>query len=398
MQNDNRVSGPEEGLVVIVGLLVLIGGGAVAAWWFFQPEIVGAVITVQHWLMAPAHLFNDAYRILDQQVLAADPRNPDISPGDLWQLAHDVGRFWRVPGALLLAALAVLCGLRARGRYKRDLNLRSLMREQAKHYRYIAAFLTRELGAVAPAEGEPRPADPALHACEWAERFASDPDGGFSEARARQELARQLGPLWAGYQAAAPRVRTMFAVFALFAARHREDAVDLLGDLAEAVPSGRGEGPEGPLTPLEVPAAVAARADDWMRDPEIRGPAERIAAGHAFTHTALMSVLCLARERSGVLNPGLFAFLQLLDRRLYLALDCLGAPTAGLPWHRSAAQAPYAEALGVREHWATEREIGRPLYVPAVEMAAHAVRAAAAEDDRARRQGHQNLTPAGFGT
>jgi intracellular multiplication protein IcmP len=385
MNNESRGPAPDEALIILGGVLLFLGAGAFAAWWFCRDEIITAVLALQHWMMAPAHLVTDAYRNLDHQVLTADPSNPDIGPGDLWQLAHDVGRFWRWPASLLLLILAGLCARQARGRYKRDLDLRGLMREQAVHFRTIKPFLSRELGPVAPAEGEPRPIDPALHAGEWAIRFARTPEGLFSEAGARSALARQLGPLWAGYQAAQPHVRVLAAVFALFAARRREEAMDLLGDLAEAVPPGHDEGPEGPAHALRVPASVATAADAWMRDPEIVGPAERLAAGHAYTHTALMSLLCQARERSGVFNPGLFAFVQLIDRLLYMALDSLGAPTPGQPWHRSAAQAPYAEALGVREHWSTEREIGRPLYVPVVAMATNAIRAAAADIDEAAK-------------
>lgn len=379
MNNESRGPAPDETLIIIAGVLLFVAGGAFAAWWFCRDEIITAVLALQHWMMAPAHLVTDAYRNLDQQVLTADPSNPDIGPGDLWQLAHDVGRFWRWPACLLLLVLAGLCARQARGRYKRDFNLRDLMREQAKHFRTIKPFLSRTLGPVAPAKGEPRPVDPALHAGEWAVRFARTPEGLFSEAGARSALTRQLGPLWAGYKAAPPHVRVLAAVFALFAARRREEAIDLLGDLAEAVPSGEQEGPEGPEHALEVPASVAIAADAWMRDPEIAGPAERLAAGHAYTHTALMSLLCHARERSGVFNPGLFAFVQLIDRPLYMALDSLGAPTPGQPWHRSAAQAAYTEALGVREHWSNEREIGRPLFVPMVGMATNAIRAAVAE-------------------
>lgn len=376
MNTESRGPAPEEALLIIGGVVLFVAGSAFAAWWFGRDEIIAAVLALQHSLMVPAHLVTDTYRTLDHQVLTADPSNPDIGPGDLWQLAHDVGRFWRWPACLLLLTLAGLCARQARGRFKRDFNLRDLMCEQAKHFRTIKPFLSRTLGPVEPAEGEPRPIDPALHAGEWVARFARTPEGLFSEAGARSALARQLGPLWAGYQAAQPHVRVLAAVFALFAAHRREEAIDLLGDLAEAVPSGEREGPEGPAHALEVPASVANAADAWMRDPEIAGPAERLAAGHAYTHTALMSLLCQARERSGVFNPGLFAFVQLIDRSLYMALDSLGAPTPGQAWHRSAAQAPYAEALGVREHWSNEREIGRPLYIPMVGMAASAIRAA----------------------
>lgn len=378
-QSESNGPAPEEALIVIGGSLLAVCGGAYAAWWFCKPEIVSAALAVQHWMMVPAHLVTDRFQLLDRQVLSLDPADPDIAFGDLIQLAHDVGAFWRAPASLFLLLLAFLCARRARGRFRRRLDLRGLMREQAGRFRTNAPFVTRTLGPVAPADGVPRPADPALHLREWLARFGCDTDGVFSETLSRAELGRQLGPAWTGYAQAAPHVRVVFAAFALHAARRRDDALDLLGDFAEALPGGKNEGPEGPSTPLTMPAWVAQRADAWMRDPKIAAPCVAIAGRHAYSHPALMSVLCHARARAGVLNPGLFAFVQFVDRRLFLALDSLGAPTPGQPWHRSASQAPFIEAAGAREHWSAELEAGRRLMLPSVGGTACAIRAAVAD-------------------
>ena len=104
--DESRGPDPEEGLIVIGVLRPDSAAGAFAAWWFCRDEIITAVLALQHWMMAPAHLFTGAYRNLDHQVLTADPKQPGIGPGDLWQLAHDVGRFWRSRRALLLLTLA----------------------------------------------------------------------------------------------------------------------------------------------------------------------------------------------------------------------------------------------------------------------------------------------------
>lgn len=380
MQDRHTGPDPDDGLHTLLLAVLFLAGISYLAWAFLRPEIAQAVLTANHWLMQPAHLLTDRYASLDAQVLAADPNDEAITFGTLWQLAHDVGLFWRAPVAIALLGLAGCCLWKSRGHHRRDLDLPGLMAEHAKTFRHIAPYVRRRLGPVDPAPAAPRPADPALHLREWIDRFARDPAGAPNPDLAREELARQLGTPWTGLPDAAPHVRAMFAVFALHAVRRREDAAALLGDLAESLPDGRDEGPEGPLAPLEFSRRALRRAERWLRDPEVTGPCEIVASGHGWTHTALMSALCFARQQAGVLNPGTFAWLQMVDRRLFFALDSLGPPTPGQPWHRSAAQAPYAEAIAAREHWTAEREALRPIRTPMVEASAAAVRAGMAQD------------------
>lgn len=185
----------------------------------------------------------------------------------------------------------------------------------------------------------------------------------------------------------APHTRCLFVAFALHAARRREEARDLMGELAESLPHGLDEGPAGPKAALAFSAAAVAKADAWLRHPDVARPCAKVAARHGFTAPALMSVLCHARERAGVLNPGMFAFLQFVDRPLFLALDALGFPVSGTPWHRGPAPTPSAEAIGARAHWAAEREAGRPLRVALVDIAAEAVRATVGDVGGAKKKG-----------
>jgi intracellular multiplication protein IcmP len=62
-----------------------------------------------------------------------------------------------------------------------------------------------------------------------------------------------------------------------------------------------------------------------------------------------MSVLNQARLRSGVLAPAQFAFLKLVDRRL---------------WY----------AIGAGAHWAAERAVGAPIPTPEFDQAIAAIR------------------------
>ena len=85
-----------------------------------------------------------------------------------------------------------------------------------------------------------------------------------------------------------------------------------------------------------------------------------------------MSVLNASRSRSGVLAPAQFAFLKLVDRRLWYALHALGFEADGLLAHPHPSQR--VEAIGARAHWAAERGVGEPIATPEFDTAIAAIR------------------------
>ena len=359
----------EDGLLIAGIIAVLLGAFAWFGWHLFHRQIAAGFMALQHWQMGLIAHVTDQYVTLDAQVVASDPAK--VTPGQLWRLAHNVGAFFRWPAAALVAILALACALyNAPGRFTRNLDLLGLMREQARTFRASSAYVERGLALVKPADGEPRPADPALRAEEWIARFTTR-DGQFDEQRATEELTRQLGAGWRGVDAAAPHVRCLFAAFALHAGRKRDEAMALLGDLATSLPDGRGDGPAGPSAPLAFPPAVVAKADAVLTDTTLVAPCAEIAGQHAYTAPALMSVLTLARTQAGVLAPAGFNVLKLVDRRLWYALHSLGFPGGQNPAEQPN---PRIEALGARDHWAAERDAGQPLLVPSLARALDVVR------------------------
>jgi intracellular multiplication protein IcmP len=93
---------------------------------------------------------------------------------------------------------------------------------------------------------------------------------------------------------------------------------------------------------------------------------------HYFTTPGLMSVLNAARLRSGVLAPAQFAFLKLVDRRLWYALHALGFEADGTLAHPHPSQR--VEAIGARAHWAAERAISTPIATPEFDAAIDTIR------------------------
>jgi intracellular multiplication protein IcmP len=281
--------------------------------------------------------------------------------------------FFRIPAAMVVGILAIFCLTRAApSRFTRTLSLDRLMRVQAAVFRTTAPYVGRGLRPVTPADGMPRPLDPALHVGEWVDRYARRPDGGYDEGGTLRELTAQLGPVWRGPRKAAPHVRCLFAAFALQGIREREAALGLLGDISAALPRETTAAACGPQAPLAVPEAIVAQADAiLLRDDLARFVG--IAARHGFTAPALMSLLCESRRRGGVLAPAQFNFLKLIDRQLWYALHSLGFPGEdGAP--EQPMPNPRVEAVGARDHWAAECQAGRPLHVPSLDRAALASR------------------------
>ncbi len=370
-------SNDDTALVCLVVVAVGLGFFSWLLWSSHHAEISAGFVQAAHWHIQALQRFTTAHDELDARMLAADPAR--MAPAKLWEVAHAIGGAYRWPVALLLAGLGVLCFYRAApARFTRPLDLQGLKREQAKTFRATAAFVERRLGLVPPRDGEPRPADPALHPDEWIARYATAEGGGYDAVAAHAALARQLGPLWQGVGCAAGHVRVLYAAFALHLAGRRSDSLALLGDMAEALATPEpGEGPGGPEQPLALPRGLVRFTDDELRDPELAGPAEAVTARHGYTAPALMSLLTESRRRSGVLAPAQFNSLKLVDRRLWYALHSLGFPADGLGQHPH--PNPLVEAVGARDHWAAECLAGEPLLLPAVERAALVVRAAAGE-------------------
>ena len=367
-QYDRRSSG--EDTLLLLGLFAfLLAIAAYFIWATFHAHISMAGIAFADWQMHVAGWFTDQYSALDAQAVATDPAS--VKPLQLWRLLHNVGLFYRVPAVCLIAILAVCCFFgNAPAKYTRHLDLQRLMKTQAISFPAGAAFVERDLKLVAPAPGTPRTADPALHLPEWVDRFARSPTGLYREDLARIRLADQLGEQWTDVAVAAPHVRAMFVVFALHAARRRDDAVMFLGKLSASLPNGANEGPTGPSAPLAFTAEIIAAIDGYVTDTALIRPCADVAGGHAYTSTAMMAVLTYARSQAGVLAPGQFAFLKLVDRQLWYSLHSLGFPGGN---NRNEQPNPRAEALGARDHWAAECDIGAPIKTPSVERAISAI-------------------------
>ena len=377
----NRAAWPSNDDYTLLSLAVVVFGSialGVLAWWNYHAIIAGGVAALARAEIWLVHRFTPALDPLGEAIRISDPHALTVC--DLFGALNDIGRYLRIPAIALILVLAALCFTRdAPSRFTRALDLDGLIREHALSFRSLAAFVTRNLRLVPLDSDRLRPSDPALHAREWVARFATLPDGSLDESRMRRGLALQLGPLWSGIERAPTHFHFFYVVFALHLEQKRNQAVELLSALAEALPGGTGKETAGPDRPYAIPDALIARADTILRSGALKGRAEQITGRHAYTVPALMSLLVEARRRSGVLVPAQFAFLKLVDRNFWYALHSLGFEGDG-PGQNTHPN-PRVEAAGARDHWAAERLAMRPLMMRSVERAADAVRAALVQHD-----------------
>jgi intracellular multiplication protein IcmP len=356
-------------LFTLFGLLL----GAWMLWYFHHAEISQAAIALMHREMQVIHHFTDRFDHADALVLAANPRK--VAFGQIVNLMREIGRFFLYPAAGFVLILAGVCFRRAASaRFKKRYDVEGLIREQVQGFKSIGAFVERRLRPVAIRAGEPRPADSALDVHEWVAVWGSAGDGSFDETLARQELARQLGEPWRGLVKAAPHVRCMLAIILLHQDLRRREAITLLGDLSLSLTTPKREGPSGPEVPLSFSPPVVAMAERWLFDEDLVQKAEALMLRHFYTTPGLMSALMEARAMGGVLAPAQFAFLKLVDRRLWYALHSLGFALSGTEDY--AHPCPRVEAIGARDHWAAERLAGEPLPGPSIDRAIASIRSA----------------------
>ena len=371
-----RASWPSNDDTTGFNLIVILLGcglGAYLLWTNYHQAISAAVMSLAHQEILLLGHFTNRFQVADRQMAAADPAGATLR--DLYGIGRAIGLFVRIPATAFILLLAGICTVRAApSRFKHAFDLDGLMREQASSFRTGAAHVARHLRLVAPASGEPRPADFALTPEEWLARFGRRQVGSFDQAAAHDALRHQLGPRWTAPEAAEPAVRCLFTAFALHMAEHRDDALQLLGTLAAGLGDQGEDRAEGPDKPLALDRAVVAQADailSGMNAEDARGVASR----HAYTNPAMMELLVEARRRAGVLAPAQFAWLKLVDRRLWYTLHSLGYETDG--FGRYLHPNPRVEAIGARDHWAAERAVGGPLIEPNVSRAVEALRKSA---------------------
>jgi len=358
---NSRPQDPERLGSLLIGLFVALALLAILLWWKCHTQIASAVLAVQDVELDLIGLFTHRYDGLHANLHEAVPAQ--VSAGTLWALCTITGSVLRWPVLILILGLAALCFTRApRELYRKRFGLDGLQEVLAAIHPLGAAWVGKGMKLVAPAPAdEPlRPLDPALKRSEWIERYATGATLEDRRRAAEQALVAQLGSRWDGPEAASVVEQAVFLALAFFAQRRKSDAQGVFEELSKSLSGSLRKG--APQYPLRAPSQFMRLLKKRMAQEDL-SEALSIADRHAWTRPALLSLLQHARLRAGVVNPGIFAVIQLLDRELWLILSAASYPRDGLPFYVMAI-APCPEAAAALAHWKAECLAGKPLAQP----------------------------------
>ena len=154
----NRSAWPSRDDFTFASLLVIVLGGALLfwqAWVIFHTEISGFVASLAHWQIVLIQHFKPVLRDVDGMVLHADPRS--VTLPQIAGVLNATGIYFRLPAVVLISVLALACLLGSvDSRFTRNLDLDSLIVEQARTFRVVAAYAVRFLTGCGKLAGFPQ--------------------------------------------------------------------------------------------------------------------------------------------------------------------------------------------------------------------------------------------------
>lgn len=351
-QSTGRDTDPDHVLLAIIGVILVIACLCLLLWYEFHTQIAILLLAFAGMELHVVSLFTHQYdHILDSLTHA----KPDkVSAQTLWDLNTITGRIILFPTLGLFAVLGFLCAVKApRAIYRQRFGLDDMTKMLATIHPIGQAWVggKSKLSPPMPAGKPLRPMDPALTPEEWLLRYApGSVDEPNTINRAYDTLVRQLGKHWTGPNSLSPVELCLFMTFSLYHARQKDQAQALLEKLSTAL-SGRWKNGE-----IRQFIQLDKKFIQQMKTTYDTGSwtiGLEIASRHAYVRPALMSLLQEARRRAGVVNPSLFAIVQLVDRDLWLILCALPYPMPGRPLH-AIVTTTCVEAAGAMEHWRAE--------------------------------------------
>lgn len=360
---NSRVHDPAQTGMLLGGVCVGAALLLIFLWYAAHRQIAMAVLAVQGVELDILGLFTHQFDWLHTWQRRANPE--DVSAWKLWALCGFTGSWLRWPVLLVILGLAGLCMTRApREMFRQRFGIDGMQSLMVRMHPLGAAWPGTALPLVDPAAAaEPlRPMDPALRRGEWIARYVGDAAGREAEGRARDALRRQLGNPWQGIDSLSDVEACLFLAFSLFLHRKKEEAQAILDSIPLALATRRPRG--APAEALRLPARFHRDLQRKYRDADVT-EALKIADRHAWTRPILMTLLQESRLRCGVVNAGLFAAVQLVDRELWLVLSAVSYPRHGLPFYVMSTTS-CLEASAAIEHWATECARGMPIPEPQI--------------------------------
>jgi len=345
-----------EWLYFIIFVLLFVAGWAV---WTFARKAVVLPAFASNLLMIEAYnlvigLKEGGLRYRDYIYAAFDGRlnvARDVTWEDFSTVRTTVGTQvrWVISG--IIAALAVVIVFRMKGDgFKRVFSLAggkfgpSLAIEAARQWKTATA------GAYFDPDGLDKNILPARTPMEWMrEHDIKFEDGMLDRDAAEKAFAEQLGKPWHGVKRADLPVQT-FMVLAMMHATRSKIAMSS----REAVSIAWAAGSNGTAKMKEI-------VEEALKDEKLVSRIDKVAAKHAFAHTAVVAILDVARKKGGVFPAADFVWVRKVDRNLWYAINNVGRRRF------------HTEGAGVISHFFAERVVGSPLPEPNVDEAINGI-------------------------
>ena len=371
----------DDGLWMLFFVISIFCGNVVFIWFAFKPQLLQGYLWVRQGEMAVASLWTPDDKefavVIDGQattmtfgegreiVRTVTPEvllNDDVNHWSIINATSIVAlKPMRIPVGIIFAIMFYYAMFRSpQSQFRRNINLKSLMEIQSETFKIIKPFLNfNPLNDVKPrSPGSPVPAElpsfaEALGPEEWlAYKKVPMPDGQFDAEFAKEAMAQQLGQPWQGVKKLPAYKQVLLAAFALKASRKRQEADDLLGELAVCWDHKTG---------LRLDRGLVSKARKILKNKDLSGGTLAECNRHAYVTTALIGALDHARSEGGVLAPAQFLWLRGHDRDLWYPLNNFGR------------QSFHMEAVGAMSHYRAESMVKRPIPKPMLDDAIKAL-------------------------
>ncbi len=340
-------------LAYIAVFLFAVGYGT---WYFFHEQIVFYVFKLK---LFEAHLVDLVTDDLDYDMVLLESLEPSsVTIEGLLQLSREVGSYFRYPVIVVLILLAkILYSKSAASKFKNKYSMMSLAAEETVNWPQITPVVKLDLVNQPIMEG---PWSMSLTPMEFAKerkiinvtmpektigRKIKHPEVELIRNKAREIFVKQLGELWTDVGDIPPYARALFGIFAARTNRSREDAAQMMKQLA--ISSGTRK-----MNYSGVDKLINKYIDSKL--------VQRVLSKHAYYLTVMASMLVAARE-DGVVASADYLWLKPIDRRLWYLINSIGRQT------------PFVEVAGPFAHWIAERTYNNKIRTPMVDTAVDAL-------------------------
>lgn len=336
---------------LVLGTILLVG---TVTWLFLHEQISSGIRWIRVFQMYFLTLFTDNLDPLREQLV--ELHGSQISLRYIVFTTEQVMGYFRLPIAIILGLFAILSMfMKFDSKYTRKLGLEKIIEEHAKAFPVITPITKfnpiksgyRTLGDAVPSKMAAFAE--ALTPEEWvAYQAVPMPNNQLDTVITRQGFAKQLGKRWRSPERCPPYMQALFVAFAMKGAGLRRESDYFLGELSKCWDPKKG---------MKLSKVVRKTMREHINNPKTGRMMAKIALRHAFTSTAMLRLLQLAREQGGVLAPAQFLWLRAVDRHLWYALNNLGRA------------AIHIEAAGSIAHYRAEKSSNKPIPNPKVETA-----------------------------